>query len=60
MENYTNYEIYWDDLTQKAQARMCKLYHENIGLTPIAFITLANIEFEDLEDLEDLDYGKEL
>jgi len=39
-----SYEIYWDDLTPKAQVRLKALLHENIDLSPLAII---DIESED-------------
>ncbi len=38
------YEIYWDDLTEEAQSRLKGLYHENIGLCPLAIIDIEEEE----------------
>jgi len=34
------FEIYWDDLTEEAQERLKEVYHDNIDLTPLAYIEL--------------------
>lgn len=38
------YEIYWDDLTEEAQARLKGLYHGNIELCPLAIIDIESEE----------------
>ena len=32
------YEIFWDDLNNEAKEKLKNIYHENIGLSPIAII----------------------
>jgi hypothetical protein len=34
------YEIYWDDLTEVAQARLKGFYHGNIELNPLAILDI--------------------
>jgi hypothetical protein len=36
------YEIYWSDLTPEAQEKLEDLNHENVELTPIAIINIAD------------------
>lgn len=50
MENYTNYEIYWDDLTQEAQQRLIGLHQHDADYVPLAVITKVDLKFEDLEE----------
>ena len=38
----TQYEIYWKDLTEKAQEKLKDLYHDNIDLSPIAIIDIED------------------
>ena len=33
-----NYEIYWNDLTDEAKAKLKPIYHSNINLAPLAVI----------------------
>ena len=33
-----NYEIYWNDLSDEAKARLKPIYHSNINLTPLAIV----------------------
>jgi len=37
-----SFEIYWDDLTPEAQKRLKLLWHENVGLGPLAIIDLES------------------
>jgi len=37
-----SYEIYWDDLTPKAQKRLKPLYHENVQLSPLAIVDIES------------------
>ena len=46
----TTYEIYWSDLTEEAQDRLSGMYHENIDISPIAYI---DIEEEGEEEGEE-------
>ena len=54
-----NYEIWWDDLTPKAQDRLWALKHDNIDLSPIAIIDIEDEETNEVltqqsrEDAED-------
>ncbi len=41
------FEIYWDDLTEEAQTRMQEMYHENIGMLPIAIVDIEDEEEDD-------------
>lgn len=45
----TQYKIYWDDLTEEAQGRLKGLWHENIGLSPLAIIDIEDEVEEDDE-----------
>lgn len=38
------YEIYWDDLTEEAQERLKRLYHENIDISPLAIVEIEESE----------------
>lgn len=44
LKNMLSYEIYWDDLNEKAKERLKNLYHENVDLSPL---TIIDIEEED-------------
>lgn len=57
MKDYTNYEIYWKDLTPKAQQRLIGLHQDDADYVPLAVITKVNLEFEDLQET---DYEQEL
>lgn len=37
-----SYEIYWSDLTEEAQERLQGMYHENIDISPIAFVDIED------------------
>jgi|GEM_PF-6850242 len=37
-----SYEIYWDDLTPKAQKRLKPLYHDNVQLSPLAIVDIES------------------
>ncbi len=39
------YEINWDDLTEEAKERLAGMYHDNIDMSPIAYV---EIEEEDV------------
>jgi hypothetical protein len=39
-----SYEIYWDDLNEEAQERLKEIYHDNIGLSPLAVIDIEDDE----------------
>ena len=45
------FEIYWDDLNASAKKRLKELYHENVDLTPLAIVELA--EEDELDDEEE-------
>lgn len=38
------YEIYWDDLNMDAQIRLQSMYHDNIGISPLAIIEIEDEE----------------
>ena len=38
------YEIYWGDLTDEAKERLKGMYHENIGIAPIAIVDVEDDE----------------
>lgn len=42
-----SYEIYWDDLTAKAQERLKALWHENVGISPLAIVDIESEEEND-------------
>lgn len=44
-----SYEIWWNDLTISAKARLFLLHHENIDLSPIAIIDIEDEEEDDLQ-----------
>jgi hypothetical protein len=44
------YEIYWDDLTPEAQARLIEIWHENLDTQPLV---VFDTEEEDDDDDED-------
>jgi hypothetical protein len=44
-----SYEIYWNDLTDNAKERLSGLFHENIGLSPLAIIDVDDKSFTDEE-----------
>ena len=35
-----SHEIYWDDLTPKAQKRLKAIYHDNVELSPLVIIDI--------------------
>ena len=37
-----SFGIYWDDLTPEAQERLKALWHENVGLSPLAIIDIES------------------
>lgn len=39
-----SFEIYWHDLTEDAQERLKDLYHDNIDISPLAFIDVEDDE----------------
>lgn len=41
-----SYEIYWDDLTPKAQERLKELWHDNVDLAPLAVVDIEEEENE--------------
>ncbi len=45
------YEIYWEDLNEKAQERLKNIYHDNINLSPLAILDIEEFE-NDNNDLE--------
>jgi hypothetical protein len=40
----TQFEIYWNDLTDEAKNRLSDLYHDNIHLTPLTTIEVEKTE----------------
>lgn len=37
-----SYEIYWEDLTPKAQKRLKALFHDNVELSPLAVVDIES------------------
>jgi len=45
-----HYEIYWHHLTDEAKEEFEGLYHDNIGLNPLAIIDIEEDSEEDSEE----------